>query len=158
MQHKGPIVFKKHDNMYCLFLFHKMWPYETETLEVQKIRNTQIMFIKCNKKKTAMLHMWFITWQQSQMRYVRRLLIVIKMQNCCSVTSVQLLTSAYQTQNPLHTLACNSLSWETVAIIFVAITLIRGKHTDGVVSQTHGLRIKMSSLPKLVMVWETNPK
>lgn len=86
------------------------------------------------------------------------LLIVIKMQHCCSVTSVRLLTCAYQTPKSLHTLACNSLSWGTVAVIFVAITLIRGKHTDGVVSQTHRLRIKMSSLPKLVMVWENNLK
>lgn len=112
---------------------------------------------KCNKKMRNWIH-WFTTWEQSQMRYARGLLIVIKMQHCCSVTSVQSLTSAHQTARHPHTLACNSLSWGTVAIIFVAITLIRGKHTDGVVSQTHGLRIKMSSLPKLVMVWETNPK
>lgn len=112
---------------------------------------------KCNKRMRHWIH-WFTTREQSQMRYARGLLIVIKMQHCCSVTSVQLLTSAHQTARHPHTLACNSLSWGTVAIIFVAITLIRGKHTDGVVSQTHGLRIKMSSLPKLVMVWETNPK
>lgn len=76
------------------------------------------------------------------------------MQQCCSLTSAQSLTCAHQTQKSLHTLACNSLSWGTVAVIFVAITLIRGKHTDGVDSQTHRLRIKMSSLPELVMVWE----
>lgn len=79
-----------------------------------------------------------------------------KKKKCWWVTSVPLLTSAYQTHNPFLTLACNSLSWETVAIIFMAITLIRGKHTDGVVSQTHELRIKMSSLPELVMVWGAN--
>lgn len=45
----------------------------------------------------------------------------------------------------------SSLSRETVALIFAAITLIRQKHTDGAVSQTLRLRIKMSSLPTLDM-------
>lgn len=40
---------------------------------------------------------------------------------------------------------------KTVALIFAAITLIRQKHTDGAVSQTLRLRIKMSSLPTLDM-------
>lgn len=102
--------------------------------------------------------MLFLTLEQCQIRYMQSLLIVIKMRHCCSVTSVGLLTCAYQTRKSLHTLACNSLPWGTVAVIFVAITLIRRKHTDGVVSQTHRLRIKMSSLPKLVMVWENNLK
>lgn len=146
---------KNHRNTFCLSPFHNR-PFKM-CRKIFFFKKCADNGYKCDKKVRNWIH-WSTTWEQSQMRCARGLLIVIKTQHCCSVTSVQLLTSAHQTARRPHTLACNSLSWGTVAIIFVAITLIRGKHTDGVVSQTHGLRIKMSSLPKLVMVWETNPK
>lgn len=64
---------------------------------------------------------------------------------------VRLEVCVYREENSLDTYLQSSLSCETVALIFVAITLIRQKHTDGAVSQTLRLRIKMSSLPTLDM-------
>ena len=74
----------------------------------------------------------------------------VKRLSCISQPVNLYLVSGERAEQCSHILS-NSLSSETVALIFVAITLIRGQHTDGAVSQTHRLRIKMASLATLVM-------
>lgn len=135
MQQKGPAGFRKHNNLLIL--------------EVSfKVSNKGIM----TYREYILFFFFKACTQASKVKSI----VSYCYQDRKRVTSVLLLTSAYQTHNPFLTLACNSLSWGTVAIIFMAITLIRGKHTDGVVSQTHELRIKVSSLPELVMVCKAN--